>query len=100
MWFDDLYYPGSAHPEQFNPGVWDRGLRDWQTEFTVEELNVLAEFHQVLDSEFEALPAGWPDWDNDPGWHRVRDAARGALKQLDQINLANQQTGKDRNSIS
>ena len=75
-------------------------MRDWQTEFTVEELNVLAEFHQVFDSECEALPTDWPDWDKDPGWHRVRDAAHVALKRLDQCDPANEQTAKDRTSKS
>jgi hypothetical protein len=88
MWFDDLYRPGEKHQELqelYNPRAWERGLREWRACFTDDELNVLAEFHSAFDAENDALPMDWPNWDQDPGWQRVRDAARAALAKLHQL---------------
>jgi hypothetical protein len=81
QWFDDFYRPAEKHSEIYDPGVWDRGLQEWKACFTEEELHVLAEFHRLFEAEIDALPDG-PDWDKDPKWLAVRDAARLALSQL------------------
>ena len=67
MWFDDLYFPGEMHPERYNHGVLDRGLQEWQTGFTADEQEAMADFHNVFEAECDALPTDWPDWDKDPG---------------------------------
>lgn len=82
LWFDSLYRPGEKHPELYNPGVWELGLREWRACFTDDELTVLSEFHSVFEAEVDALPTDWPDWAQDPGWQRVSDAARAALAKL------------------
>lgn len=90
MWFDDLYPPVCKHSEIFSPGVWDRGLQEWKAGFTEDELDVLAEFHKIFESEINALPTDWPDWDKDSNWLKVSDAARLALWKLDRIGIANE----------
>lgn len=82
MWFDDLYRPAEKHPEMYNPGVWERGLKEWKAGFTQDELDILSEFHKVFEAESDSLPMKWPDWDKDPKWLAVRDAARLALSKL------------------
>ena len=82
LWFDDLYFPADKRPERYKPDVWDRGLRQWMACFTDDELAVLGEFHNVFEAKSSTLPMDWPDWDKDPKWVAVRDAARVALSKL------------------
>jgi len=37
--------------------------------------------------ENDALPIDWPDWDQDPAWRRVRDAARAVLARLHELDV-------------
>ena len=82
LWFDDLYFPGGTWPEMYNPGVWERGLREWKACFTDHEFKVLAEFHEVFKAEVDTISTKWSEWEQDPKWQKVRDAARLALAKL------------------
>ncbi len=71
LWFDDFYLPDHEDPER------------WRSCFTEHELNTLAEFHSVFDREEKrGLNNEFPGWAADPGWLKVRDAARVALARM------------------
>jgi hypothetical protein len=84
MWFDDLYVSGTKHRELFSPEVWQRGLRRFESCFTPSELQAMASFHQVFERELaDLLKIGWWEWENNPHWKIVADAARTALAEFE-----------------
>ncbi len=66
MWFDDLYRPGDTGKEKFDPKVWERGLKEWDSCFNPHELKVLADFDQVFRSvNDDTLTMKWSEWENE-----------------------------------
>ena len=48
MWFDDFYLPADD-PELFNPGVFDKSLKEFNSCFTKNELEALKIFHEYFE---------------------------------------------------
>ena len=49
MWFDDLYFP-SFNPTIFNAGVFEKGLKDFESCFSPKELEAMPAFHKYFES--------------------------------------------------
>ena len=74
LWFDDFYWP-ERDDHRFDD--------EWARRWSASEFAALAGLNEVFAKEVDALPTDWPDWGSDPGWLRVRDAARAAVAKLD-----------------
>jgi hypothetical protein len=82
MWFDTLYFPAALNPEIYKPGVFEEAMREWEACFNSTELQALADFHDVYNSEVKALPTKNSQWEEDAGWQKVSAAARLALSKF------------------
>ena len=82
LWFDELYFPGQMRPENYPLESWEKGEREWRECFTDHEMQILAEFHKVFESEVDFLTKEWPEWQQNAQWLRVSAAARAALGRL------------------
>lgn len=79
-WFDDLYQPGMWGPSEKNrPGV-IKAVRNFNSCFTSEQLFALRKFHGIFLAELDELSRYRDDWKGDPGWIRVSQAAKVALR--------------------
>ena len=79
-WFDDLYAPAD-NPALYNPGAFERGLREWQACFSEPELAAMAEYHKYFESierDFE-VDRSWDEIEADSRWRGLIEAARKAL---------------------
>lgn len=81
-WFDDFYFPAHKDKEGFNPGVWERGQKEWRECFSEKELKVLATFHEVFDSVVENVSEDQLTFAQDANWLKVSAAAKAALTEL------------------
>jgi hypothetical protein len=79
-WFDDFYAPAD-NPALYNPGVYERGLREWQSCFSTAELAAMAEFHAFFESIEEGFSVDRPytEIEADPRWKGLIAAASKAL---------------------
>jgi len=55
MWFDDLYTPADD-PSIYNPGVFEEGVREFESCFSTEEIEALKKFHEHFESVADAIP--------------------------------------------
>ena len=79
-WFDDLYVP-AANPKIYNPGVFEKGLEDFELCFSQKELEAMRTFHNYfnsvvdkidIDKSFEEIQKG-------QNWIKLSEEAKKAL---------------------
>lgn len=80
VWFDDFYAPADDQ-SLYNPGVYEKGLREWRSCFSAAELAAMAEFHAFVESIEEGFSVDRPytEIESDPRWTRLIAAASEAL---------------------
>src|SRR5271170_4468169 len=49
LWFDDLYFP-NFNPKIYNPSVFEKGLKDFESCFSKNELEAMRMFHNYFNS--------------------------------------------------
>lgn len=80
LWFDDLYVP-CDDPSIYNPDVYEKGLKEFESCFSKEELEAMARYHRYfasISNEFN-IDREWSEIQRDPQWQRLTDEARNAL---------------------
>ena len=79
MWFDDLYVPADD-PKKYNPGVFERGLKDFESCFSQKELEAMRVFHKYFDSIHKIdIDRPFEEVQKDPEWIRLGEEAKKAL---------------------
>ncbi len=58
-WFDDLYVPADD-PNLYNPGVFEKGLREFESCFSKVELAALKKFHEYFVSIVNDIDVSLP----------------------------------------
>ena len=80
LWFDDLYV--LCHdPSIYNPGVYEKGLKEFESCFSNEELEAMARYHKYFGSiadDFN-IDREWNEIQRDPLWQRLTNEAKDAL---------------------
>lgn len=79
--WSDIYFP-AQDPSGYNPGVWERGQREWDECFREPEIAAMARFNRALSNMPAFLFAGWIDITDlvaHPEWERLAKAAQDAL---------------------
>lgn len=81
LWFDDLYMP-CDDPGVYGPGVYEKGLKEFESCFSDEELKAMAQYHSYFSSMAGSfnIDREWGEIQNDPQWQQLTDEARNALK--------------------
>jgi len=78
-WFNDWYFP-AFNPKSFNAGVFEEGLKLFESCFSKEELNALHSFHEYFNSIHEIdLDRDFDDLQKDPAWVELDVQAQKAL---------------------
>ena len=81
IWYDHLYAPAD-NPALYNPGVFERALREWRSCFSEPELAAMAEFHAYFETmeppEFD-VRRPWAEIEDDPRWRGLVAAASKAF---------------------
>jgi hypothetical protein len=79
MWFDDLYFP-AFNRNVFNPGVFEKGLKDFDSCFSAKELEAMRVFHEYFDSIHKIeIERPFEEVQKDPDWIRLGEEAEKAL---------------------
>ena len=79
MWFDDLYFP-AFNPKSFNAGVFEQGLRFFESCFSKQELNALRNFHEYFNSIHKIdISRDFNEVQKDPAWIELGVQAQMAL---------------------
>lgn len=89
MWFDDLYTPGEDNPSLYNPGVYEEGVREFESCFSSVELVAHSEFHAFFKSVAHTIPEGLQleDLHTNNLWCEVMGAAKKALLHIKADNI-------------
>ena len=79
-WFDDLYLP-CFDPKICHPGVHEKGLKDFESCFSREELEAMAHYHEYFNSirDFN-VDREWNKITQDPLWQKLTQEAMEALE--------------------
>ncbi len=83
-WFDDLYLPADD-PNHYNPGVYEKGVKDFESCFSQKELIALQSFHEYFSSVVEDLNTNDPsnNIQEDPVWINIGLEALKTLGEFD-----------------
>ncbi len=83
-WFDDLYFPADD-PSIYNPGVYEKGLKEFESCFLKNELLALQSFHDYFSSIVDALDIdnGIDTIQDDPNWVKLGYEALKVLNEFD-----------------
>ncbi len=83
-WFDDLYLPADD-PSIYNPGVFDKGVKEFESCFSKKELLVLQTFHDYFSSVVEDLKVedSIHTIQDDPTWVKLGNMAVKVLSEFD-----------------
>jgi hypothetical protein len=79
MWFDDLYFPNFTS-KGFNPGVFEKGLKGFESCFSTKELEAMRVFHEYFDSIHKIdIERPFEEIQKDPRWIKLGEEAKKAL---------------------
>jgi hypothetical protein len=81
MWFDDLYFP-SFDSKIYNSGIFEKGLEDFESCFSKDELKAMQVFHGYFNSIADKIDTDKPfeEIQKDPNWIRLGSEAEKVLK--------------------
>lgn len=84
-WFDDFYLPADD-PELYAPGVHEKGINEFKSCFSEEELAAIRKFHNFFSTIVKEIDTGLPISiiQEDPKWIRLGEEASEALNTFDQ----------------
>ncbi len=80
VWFDDLYLP-CGDSTLYNPGVFKKGLEEFNACFSKKELKVMQEFHHYFESivdEFDT-ERKWVEITSDLSFLQLTEKAKKAI---------------------
>jgi hypothetical protein len=80
LWFDDLYAPAD-NPKIYNPGVFEKGLKDFESCFSQKELEAMRVFRNYFDSVADKIDTdkSFEEIQKDPNWIGLALEAKKAL---------------------
>ena len=80
LWFDDLYLPAD-NPRTYNPGIFEKGLEDFESCFSKKELKAVQIFHSYFISVVDKINTNksFEEIQKDPNWIKLGEEAKKAL---------------------
>jgi hypothetical protein len=80
LWFDDLYAPAD-NPKIYNPGVFEKGLKDFESCFSQKELEAMRTFHNYFNSVVGKIDTNksFEEIQKDSNWIKLSEEAKKAL---------------------
>jgi hypothetical protein len=80
LWFDDLYAPADDQ-KKYNPGVFEKGLKDFESYFSQNELETMRTFHNYFNSVVDKIDTdkSFEEIQKDPNWIKLSEEAKRAL---------------------
>ena len=80
LWFDDLYAPAD-NPKIYNPGVFEKGLEDFESCFSLKELEAMRTFHNYFNSVVDKIDTdkSFEEIQKDTNWIILSEEAKKAL---------------------